>query len=265
MTADKVAVFLVNFNMRERADALCEAIVKNVKWNYDLFVIDNGSDVIEPPWWSNVILLENVQTTGGWLAGLDAAHLNGSYFAYWFLITSAEYVGDSDILSPMVQYLIDNEKAAGIHPALAPGSTSDWPHLFDTGGGGVRETWHIDNIASLYRASWFDEVGGFNKDMSYAWGIDLELCYKARRQKRGLYVHEGDGVRIKKDTDIAYRMERMNMTADERRQRAGTEMSEVLSAKYGADYWRTLTGDHITEDMLMSGENRQRERVSCAL
>lgn len=257
----RVAIFIINYNMPERADALASHIIRYVRWPYKLFLIDNGSDLVLPAVNTNVHIDRNIQTTKGWRYGLQLVRESGDFLAYWFLITSAEFVAPVDILSPMANYLLEEERAVGIHPSLTSDSTSDWPHLFNRFGFGIRETWHIDNIASLWRADWFNQVGGFDARMTMAWGIDLDLSYKARQDSRGLFVHEG--VEIKKVTDIGYQMDRMNMSADERRQLASAEMAEILADKYGPDCWQRVTGDYITEDMLMPGVYRDLERVSC--
>ena len=53
---DKVAIFIVNYNMPERTDALVGHIQQTVKWPYELFVIDNGSDLCPPSEYTTVYL-----------------------------------------------------------------------------------------------------------------------------------------------------------------------------------------------------------------
>ena len=242
---DKVAIFVVNYNMPERADALAEAIRDRVKWPHDLYVIDNGSDIAEPSKYTNVWIPDNVQTTGGWLCGLAAADSFGPYMAYWFLITSAELVGAGDPLARMMEMLHDD--VVGVHPAMTTDSTTSWEHL-KTRGHEHRRTWFIDNIASLWRADWFDENGRFDPELEYAWGIDLETCLQARRQGKMLYVCEPATVR--KVTNIGYTMDRMNMTANEREEKAGANMREVLSKRYGPYWWQIMTGAHVEQAWL---------------
>jgi hypothetical protein len=239
--SERVAALIVNFNMPERTDALAEYIAANVKWPVDVIVIDNGSDLKAPSKYTALRLDENIQTTGGWLMGLhyaDAlARKHGEpYLAYWFIITSAEFVS-GDPLTPMAQYLQANPDAVGVHPALTQDSTTSWGHLKTPG-----PTWMIDNISSLYRADWFDGIGRFDPDMRFAWGIDLETCWKARQQGKGLYIHPD--AQVQKVTDIGYRMNRMGMSADERKQLAGQNMAEVLSSRYGPDWWARMTQEY---------------------
>ena len=248
MKNKRIAAFVVNYNMPEAADALALGIRERSQWPVDVYVIDNGSDLVEPAEATNIWIKENVQTTCGWLSGLeDAVDLEANqYFAYWFLITSAALVGEGDPLTPMADLLWRNRNAVGVHPALTKDSTTAWRHLISRRTGLPRRTWMIDNIASLYRANWFERIGRFDEEMIYAWGIDLETSWKARSTGRGLWVDER--VEVMKDTDVGYRMGRMNMEADERRDLAGANMREVLERKYGPDYWARMTAEFVEED-----------------
>ena len=246
----RTAVLIANYNMPERADALARRVLASSA-PLDLILIDNGSDIASPAEQPTLRLGENVQTTGAWLMGLAyAAQLalkrGEPYGYYWFLITSADMPGDADVLAPMVAWMDAHENAVGIHPALTPDSTTSWTHLLARGGDEPRRTWMIDNIASLYCAEWFD-AHRFDKRMRYAWGIDLETCYHARLEQRGLYVDER--VSVRKVTDIGYKMQRMNMSADDRRKKAGDNMRDILAQKYGSDFWYLMTNAGVTDDM----------------
>lgn len=247
---DKVAIVIVNYNMPERADALAEHIKANVQWEHDLILVDNGSNLVPPAKNTTIALKHNVQTCNGWLMGLhyaDALAVNRGekYFAYWFLITSAEFVDDTDVLTPMVEFLKSNLSAVGIHPSLTPDTTTHWEQLITRGGKEPRETWMIDNIASLYRADWFDSIGRFDPSLTFAWGIDLETCWRARQQNRTLWVDER--VRMKKVTNIGYSMDRMNMSAGQREVQAGSQMCDILSKRYGIRWREMMYGEGLDE------------------
>lgn len=246
----RTAVLIANYNMPERADALARKVL-DFAAPLDLILVDNGSDIAQPAEHTTLQLKTNVQTTGAWLTGLAyadqlAVTRGEPYGYYWFLITSADFPNEQDVLTPMVEWMDAHENAVGIHPALTPDSTTSWEHLKARGGSEPRPTWMIDNIASLYCAEWFDGHR-FDKRMRYAWGIDLETCYHARIEQRGLYVDER--VSVRKVTDIGYKMQRMNMTADDRRKKAGDNMRDIMSMKYGADWWYLVTNAGVTDDM----------------
>ena len=245
----KIAAIITNYNMPERTDALVSYIRKHCQvFPVDVVVVDNGSDLEKPSKYTTVRLEKNVQTTGGWLAGLDSLK-DRHYFGYWFLITSTEFVNGVtyDPIMPMVSKLIDDDQAVGVHSALTTDSTTAWKHLITRGGIGCRQTWMLDNISCLYRADWFDSIGRFDPELIYAWGVDLETCYKARQQRRTLWVCED--TKCKKVTDIGYTMNRMNMTADRRRELARENMVSVLTKKYGAFAMHKILNDCVEDHM----------------
>ena len=248
---NRVAAIIVNYNMPERAGELAEHLNNLIHWPHDLILVDNGSDIVPPSKHTTLRLAENVQTTAGWLMGLHYADQLARkraepYFAYWFIITSTEFVDDEDQLTPMVSFLLREEEAVGIHPALTEDSTTMWEHLKAQGGHSPRRTWMIDNIASLYRADWFDAIGRFDPRLFMAHGIDLETCWKARKEGRSLWVHEG--ATVKKVTNVGYDMGRMNMDARERAVLAQASMNTVLGERYGPDYWQRLTEEYPVGD-----------------
>jgi hypothetical protein len=249
----KVAILIVSYNMPERTDALCDKITATVKTPHDLIVIDNGSDIAEKSKYTTLSMATNVQTTGGWLMGLHYADAlarksKEKYFAYWFFITSAELPDDTDPLTPMVEFMASDKDIVGVHPSLTQDSTTTWKQLYDKGTNAPRRTWMIDNIASLYRAEWFDGILRFDPKLRYAWGIDLETSYLARCENKSLWVDER--VHVRKVTDIGYAMGRMNMQAEERRQLAGDNMRTELYQKYGPRYWEMMTQARVQDEWL---------------
>jgi len=246
----KVAVFLVNYNMPERADQLFNYLKENETWPYDMYLIDNGSDIKNPSKNTTVFIPKNVQTTRGWLNGLQASDKKlYTYFAYMFLITSAEFTKNSGKpISSMVQKLLEDKNAVGVHASLTKDSTTCWDHLKNRGSfQHFRQTFMIDNICSMYRADWFNSIGRFDKNLIYAWGIDVETGYIARQQKRTLWVDES--IQVKKVTDIGYKMKRMNMSAESRQKLAKENMDSVMIKKYGKNYWEKLINKYVDEEM----------------
>jgi hypothetical protein len=238
---DKVAVILVNYNMPERADALYEYVMANTDWPLDFILVDNGSDLVPPSQYTTLRLEENIQTTGGWLMGLEysdfLARKNAEpYLAYWVMITSAEFVEKSlDPLTPLARKLMNDPRAVVAHAALTEDSTTAFAQMMKLQDpGGLRRVTYLDNIAALWRADWLNEIGRFDPSLTYAWGIPPETCWKARRDGRTLWIHEG--IEIKKVSQIGYAMDRMNMTEEERERNASTESSRVLAERYG-DGW----------------------------
>ncbi len=247
-----VAIIIPNYNMKESADALCDYISANVLWPYELIVVDNASDIMPPSRRTALAVTENIQTTAAWLLGLSyAEHLarkkHEKFFAYWFLITSASFPADqhADMLTPVIKLMANNWGIAGVHHALTPDSTTHWTHLIDRGTSAPRRTWMLDNISVVYRAEWFDSIGRFDPRLYMAWGIDLETSYLARMEGKSLWIY--DGLNVRKTTNIAYQMNRMHMSADERAIVATRNMSEVLTLKYGPNWEAIIKESYIDE------------------
>lgn len=237
----KVAVILPSYNMPERTDALVEYIRAHAKAPHDIFVVDNGSDIVPPSKYTNVWISANCQTTCGWLAGLDAADRQADesgepYFAYWIMITSAEFVKESgDPLTPLVELLVSMPDAAVVHPAITKDSTTALAtQMMDRGSGEPRRTYLVDNIAALWRADYLNSIGRFRRELTMAWGVLPESCWMARRDRKTIWIHEG--ALIKKVSNIGYAMNRMNMTAKERAKLASAEARRVLEPIYGPQF-----------------------------
>src|SRR3972149_7928034 len=249
MPNDPIAIILPNYNMPEAADAIGDYIENYVKYPHKLIIVDNGSDLVKPSKWTSIVLNENLQTTAGWLTGLSFADYleikhKAKFFAYWILITSISFPNTkSDLLSPLVQFLLDNPEAAAISHSLSSASTTNWKHLYDRGTGNPRRTWMLDNISTLYRADWFNKIGRFDPKMTYAWGSDLETSYLARSQGKSLWVY--DGLSVTKKSDIAYKMNRMGIRSGERHRKATENMTEVLESKYGNNWKDTIYDKYV--------------------
>ena len=242
----KIAIIIVNYNMKERADNIIEKINKTVKHPHDIILVDNGSDLVEKSKYTTLSLKKNVQTTHGWLMGLHYADSlevinKEKYFAYCFVITSAELVDDKDIVSTMFKTMKEDKSVVGIHPSLTKESTTNWKHLLNNPIKDKEKVFMVDNIFSCYRASWFNSIGRFNNELTYAWGIDMETAYFAHRDNLKIILDHT--IQVSKETDVGYKMNRMNMSSVERTLNANKEMTEYFIRKYGKNYQVLLRYD----------------------
>ncbi len=242
---NRVAMIITNYNMPERSDKMVEYIKQHVEHPTDVILVDNGSDQQPPSKYTALHLGKNVQTCHGWLMGLHYADsleiFEGfKYFAYNFIITSGEIVDEpnktsqGDIISRLVKPLIEDSEVVGVHPALSTDSTTWWTHMKQRPlQKGHRFTNMIDNIFSVYRADWFNNVGRFEPSLTYAWGIDMETCYFARRDGKKILID--DEVVIRKVSDIGYKMNRMGMTGEDRFKNAKEQIETYFVEKYGKE------------------------------
>jgi hypothetical protein len=254
----RIAAIIVNYNMVERADSIASAIKKNVKWPVDVIVVDNGSDLTKPSKHTAIRLEANVQTSNGWLMGIEYAKALGHaygycHMAYWIWITSSDYLTDQgDILTPMAQYMVDNPDVVGVVPSLDKESTTGWDHLFKRGNK-VRDVKFIDNLATLWRAEWFDSIGTYDPDELRGFGVELESSYLARYSGRRVVVD--DRVQMRKTSGVAYKMGRMQAKGNIRGDTALKEMRNLLGHRYGGgDFeggyttWSNMPHDKLPPD-----------------
>lgn len=224
--------------MPERTDTLVEHIHKTVQQPYELFVVDNGSDLVSPSQYSNVMLPKNVQTTNGFLEGLKVADLyEDEFYAYWMMITSAEFIkGDPrDPLDLLLPILITDEEAFAVQPAIKFNYKQAWSDAMSPRPeGGLRRTWGTDYISTLFKAQYFNEIGRYRPELTMMWGVPGECNWKAR--KNGWHIYIQDDYVMRKETDIGYTMDRMNMNKNERKELAAAESDKVLEPIYGKNY-----------------------------
>lgn len=246
---NKVAIFIVNYNMNERADKIIETLNKTVKHPHDIYLIDNGSNKMEPSKHTTIRLTKNVQTTNGWLMGLHYADAietvqKFKYFAYCFIITSTELVEmEKDIIGTMVKTMKNDENVVGVHPSLTDDSTTWWTNMKNRESADKDQVYFIDNICSCYRASWFNKIGRFDANFTYAWGIDIETGYSAWKDKKKIILDHN--IMVRKITNIGYTMDRMNMKATERHQNATKELTDVFTKKYGPNFREIVYGNRL--------------------
>lgn len=234
----KTAIIINNYNMIERCDALVEHIHKTVRRSHDLFVVDNGSDLVPPSKYSTLLLEENLQTTNGFLAGLEIVDSTGNdYYAYWMIITSARFDLENkhDPLDMLLPVLLAEENAFAVQPAIKFNGQEAWSDVMSPRPEGtIRRTWGIDYISTLFKAEHFNALGRYRPELTMMWGVPGECNWKAR--KAGLHIYIHDGYVMHKDTDIGYTMDRMNMSKEERRELASAESDRILEPIYGKNY-----------------------------
>lgn len=279
---NRVAVIIANYNMPERANQLVVNLQSmDNQYPLDIIVVDNGSDITAPSQFTTLFLAKNVQTCHAWLNGLhyaDSLEVNEQfkYFAYVFVITSAEitsqYINGRGVVTPMAQVLLNDQDIVGVHPSLTVDSTTHWKQLITQLPPKIRQTNMIDNIFSMYRADWFNSIGRFDPQQTYAWGIDIETSYLARKEGKKVVVL--DGILVRKISNIGYTINRMNMSADQRIVNASKQMNSRLTEKYGQTWAQEIDkytiGEQIRQDYIEEIPKRLHnimlsfEKIECA-
>jgi len=236
MSMPRTAAIVCNYNMPERTDALVEHIHKTVKLPCEVIVVDNGSDIVDPSKYTTVQVKYNLQTTKGFMIGMDYADYLDEFDYYWLFITSAEFLDDPrDSLEILMKVMRNDPKTYAVSPAFTF-NWSAWDHWMSPreGKDSPRRVWGIDYIAALIDKEKLKKIGGFRKELTMMWGVQGECNMLARKEGWHIYVH--DGYTMHKESNIGYKMNRMNMTADERATLATKEKEAVLEEIYGKNF-----------------------------
>ena len=252
MKNNNTAIIINSYNMFEWTDALVEHIYKTVKVPYELIVVDNGSDIVEPSKYTNYWIPENVQMTRGFMQGVRFADsMDKDFSMYWLIITSAkfydEYEGEDytkvDPLEILSKVLIDDPLAYAVQPALTFNEGSAWKlHHEPRPGKEVRRLFALEPVAVLYNAEHFNRLGRWNEELTMGWGVSAESFWKAR--KEGLHIYNHDGYVMHKESYIGYDMDRMGMTKEERVAKSAEEVRKYFTPLYGEKYYEYLNWEY---------------------
>lgn len=269
----KVAIIILNYNMKQIVSSHVTAIENRFKELNDIFVVDNGSSSAYRYTGSrdNVIMLSlkhNVRTMHGFLMGIAYAKAyqltrpNTHYSAYWFLTTSAELMpeGDDILLKAMTQMRRNDTKIGCISPAWAatPGHSETHDAFIGRGTNTLRRTW-IGGFLSIWKADPFNEylrkmtqsihIPDLNY-LTHSWGADYALSAYFRAQGYGLYVDERFSQQLHVAENIGYTLGRMEMTANKRAGQARAEMKTILGDASGDQDWLKYFKHGIKEQWL---------------
>ena len=233
----KTAIIICSYNMFEWTDALVEHIIETVKVPYELVVVDNGSDLVEPSRYTTFYISENIQMIPGFLAGLDYLDgRNGKYTHYWLITTSCKFNSDDkrDPLAEMLPIFESDSNTFAVQPSLTfnYGAWEQWlsprkPYV-------PRRIWGLEQVCPLFDAKKFDQIGRWRKELTRGWGVGGETFWKARRNGWHVYTH--DGYVMHKETEIGYHMDRMMEDVTIRRSAAAQEAKDILIPIYGENF-----------------------------
>jgi hypothetical protein len=234
-----VAIIISNYNMPERADELADWFGSTTRWPHDLLVVDNGSDKVPPPARANLVWRHNVGPAGVWRVATTYAERmarkrGAPHLGYLLCSTSTaipERQRGRDLITPLAELLESDANAVLAHPAYTADTESYFRHMVDGGSGRPRRLGFCEMQCGLVRADWFHAIGGYDPDFQLHWGVDVDLCMQAKRQDRGVWLHEG--VHVRKEESRGYSSGRYEMSAQERVERALAEMDAILLRKYG--------------------------------
>ena len=239
-----VAIIIPNCRTPDLTQQLIDHIEKFTEYPYVGILLNNPSDDIVWEGQHTINVSRSIELVGAYLIALTFAdtleQLEGiSFYAYWSVLTSLEFLLDIDYLTPMVNILDANPEAVMISPEM---EGTAWDTLHPQENDNIISVWGVDCNAVLWKADWFNSIGRYDIKMFYGWGGAIESCWVARRDGKEIYVHHG--LKTKKHDGIAERMGKRTMTREERNNAATVNMRSVLEPKYGKNFLTKLGWEH---------------------
>jgi hypothetical protein len=222
-----IDILIVNYNLPESVDEIMSSLKSEVKHKW--IIVDNGSDAVPPHKKSTHFVKQNKGWMSGLTVGLDA--VKAEYV--WVLTTSMGAIqceGDpiKELLSVFEKY--DNAVMASpcwlgelkpkTHKVFAPSIEHYRPAT-------------LCSPSAFWKADFL--VKNLERSLSYGWGTDFDLTYKARNHSA--WVNNRVGVELHEFA--GYGTDRRGETLDQKNANAHAEMERVLSAKYGPD-WKNI-------------------------
>ena len=254
----KVAAVLLNYNMPEIIEHNIK-ILRKSEVPLDIVVVENGSEedymfVPDPDDDVHMVYLDyNLRATHGYRMGLtyikSLEALNWeNYFAYFLMTTTGQLIDEGDAVLPLYNFLKEDDNAVIIQAAHDETSIGFWQHLKNRNTGGPRRTWMMEHSCAMFRADWFDEANWLHP-LLHIHGTDLYYSWQARRDGRGIYVH--DGIEMHRHNNNMFDLGRApESNPAERTRLARNSMEKALSLELGSEWEQRLMKEFVEEEWL---------------
>jgi GT2 family glycosyltransferase len=106
----------------------------------------------------------------------------------------------------------------------------------------------MEHSCALFKADWFDEANWLDPKL-HIHGTDLYYSWQARRDGRGIYVH--DGLEMHRHNNNMFELGRApEANPAERTRLARSSMHKALSEELGPDWEKRLMKEFVEEEWL---------------
>lgn len=157
----KVATIILNRNLPEVTDRLCDSMSQSDGDVTDIFVVEAGSDGSKLSknctWYvdSDDAIEHGLRYPRGMNYALSQLYLDGRYsdYDYFFLLTNDTEFGDGPVVKPLLAELAKHDRVGVISPC-----SKRWGERFLLNDQPTKYFWFIHNTAYLIRREFMDQV-----------------------------------------------------------------------------------------------------------
>jgi GT2 family glycosyltransferase len=248
MSINKTCIIVISHNDAKLTDSLCENIIRNTKTEFDLFVVETGSDLDKISKYTTLWIKDKIRMTRGFNKGIEYAlwrekFENVHYDSFWCLVNDAK-LNEQDTLSGLKNVINKNKDCGQVHPFV---SNSISPYQRQIGAEDFYKSSFVEIICPLFTREAIIE-GMFDDRFFYGWGLDYEIPYLLH--KKGLKTYISNKVSVfhtpsttvlkNNDTQIKSQQQQFNVSR--------TNMMSVLIEKYG-EKWGDVFLSAIPNDV----------------
>lgn len=188
----KTAVFILNHNLPDYTDMLYKSLKPYERYDYDLYVIDNGSSNEGRSKYTSFELNENVYFGGGFNSAMQFTLENEQYDSMLFLnndLTVHPYNFVRSLREEMFEevfldkYGYQEEKYDIVSPSfynIEPNGQCHWKSMHSWGSKNVRQVDYIDFQCPLISRRLLEQIKEIDADLLYGWGICFYFALVAK-------------------------------------------------------------------------------------
>jgi len=169
----KTLAIILNHNLPELTDNLYESLVNFQGDDYDLVVMDNGSDGNMRSKYTSIQLEKNIFWGGALNIAFQHILDRPQYDSLLFLNNDLEVNGE--IFVRALRHELFKNDFAIVSPCIA-GKPNPWKQMLNWGCKRTRIVKWIDNQAPLIHRKLIEAIGQFDESLYYGWGQEL-VCY----------------------------------------------------------------------------------------
>jgi hypothetical protein len=250
----KIAILVVSHNNPDLTDKLCENIIRRTKIDYDLHVIETGSNLNKLSKYMTLWVKEGIRMTRGFnfikkYADFTAEQKGYQYDAYHLFVNDAFYIDEQDMTSILYNEMMQFPDCGQINPyqsnIYAPHNRQGKVNVI-----GARKESFSEIICPLIRAkTWNDIPDLLDNRFFYGWGLDYDMPHQMHINNWRNYISDTVGVYHQPFT--SYREKHKTEEKLEVGQFVGAareNMNEGFIAKYGEN-WKQVIYDSIPSDV----------------
>jgi hypothetical protein len=244
----KTAIIIINYNLKEMTENLCKKIYTYSKCNFKLLIVETGSRKENLTSYPTLWLPDGVRACRGFKKGWEylkwMEQYNNEYYDSIFCCVNDAIFNNEDFLSPLANFIRDNEDCGMIHPYFTENSHSNQLKKED---GSARKESFCEFVAPMFSRKAI-ELNLFNEDFFYFWGVDYEIPYILHKNNLNVYVSNEVCVEHHPSTTTLSGKDNLFKTKQDQFNISRKNMIEGLEKKYGVN-WGDLFLNQIPKDV----------------